>query len=102
MNLETALDPRLWDAARTSLEARNFKAAILDGIHLLTDVIRQRSGLDGDGVALVGAAFGGSSPKLKVNRLQTESELNIQRGVEAMLRVCTRPFGILGAMKPFK
>jgi uncharacterized protein (TIGR02391 family) len=86
MNLETALEPRLWEAIRTSIEARRFTPAILDAIHLLTDVIRERSGLEGDGVALVGAAFGGDSPKLKINRLQTESEQNIQRGMEAMLR----------------
>jgi uncharacterized protein (TIGR02391 family) len=86
MNLETALEPRLWNAVRASIEARKYTAAILDGIHLLTDVIRDRSGLEGDGVALVGAAFGGTSPKLKVNRLQTESEQNVQRGMEAMLR----------------
>jgi uncharacterized protein (TIGR02391 family) len=86
MNLETSLEPRLWEAVRASLEARKFTGAILDAIHLLTDVIRERSGLEGDGVALIGSAFGGSSPKLKVNRLQTESEQNVQRGVEALLR----------------
>jgi uncharacterized protein (TIGR02391 family) len=86
MNLETRLEPRLWEAIRTSAEGRNFKAAVLDGIHLLSDVIRERSGADGDGVALVGAAFGGNNPKLKVNRLQTESEQNVQKGIEAMLR----------------
>jgi uncharacterized protein (TIGR02391 family) len=86
MNLETKLEPKLWEAVRASLEARKFTAAILDGMHLLSDVIRERSGLEGDGVSLVGAAFGGSSPKLKVNRMQTESEQNEQRGVEALLR----------------
>lgn len=86
MNLETALEPPLWNAVRASIEARKYTAAVLDAIHFLTDVIRERSGLEGDGVALVGAAFGGNSPKLKVNRLQTESEQNVQRGVEAMLR----------------
>ena len=86
MNLETRLDPRLWEAVRTSLEARKFTGAVLDAIHLLSDLIRERSGLEGDGVALIGAAFGGASPKLKVNRLQTESEQNVQRGAEALLR----------------
>ncbi len=86
MNLETRLDQRLWAAIRTSAEARSFSAAVLDAIHFLSDVIRERSGLEGDGVALVGAAFGGASPKLKVNRLQTESEQSVQKGVEALLR----------------
>lgn len=86
MNLETKIDSRLWTAIQNSAEARNYKSAILDSIHLLTDVIRERSGLDGDGVSLVGAAFGGSSPKLKVNHMRTESEQNEQKGIEAMLR----------------
>jgi uncharacterized protein (TIGR02391 family) len=86
MNLETRVEAPLWEAIRASVEARNFSAAALDGIHYLSEVIRERSGLEGDGVALVGAAFGGDAPKLKVNRLQTESERNVQRGVEALLR----------------
>jgi uncharacterized protein (TIGR02391 family) len=86
MNLETRVDPRLWEAIRSSVEARQFTAAVLDAIHLLSELIRERSGLEGDGLTLVGSAFGGSSPKLKVNRLQTESEQNVQKGVEALLR----------------
>jgi len=76
----------MWEAVQSSFEARNFSSAILDAIHLLSDVIRDRSGLESDGVQLIGAAFGGSSPKLKVNRLQTESELNVQKGIESLLR----------------
>lgn len=86
MNLETKLEPRLWEAVRMSIEGRKFTGAIVDSIFLLSEVIRERAGLDGDGLQLVGAAFGGTSPKLKVNRLQTESERNVQRGVEALLR----------------
>ena len=86
MNLETTLEPRVWEAVRASFEARRFKEGVLDAIHLLTDVIRERSGEDGDGVALIGAAFGGNSPKLKINRLATETERNIQRGMEWLLR----------------
>jgi uncharacterized protein (TIGR02391 family) len=86
MNLETKLEPRLWDAVRTSIEGRRFSNAVLDAVHFLSDVIRERSGLEGDGVGLIGAAFGGASPKLKVNRLQTESEQNVQKGIESLLR----------------
>jgi hypothetical protein len=86
MNLETALDPKLWEAVRTSFQAGNYSAAILDAIHHLSDVVREKSDLEGDGVALVGSALGGTVPRLKVNNLRTESEQNIQRGVEALLR----------------
>jgi len=86
MNLETRLDKRLWDATRSSLENRNFTGAILDATYFLSDLLRQRTGLEGDGVALVGQALGGNTPKLKVNRLQSDSDWNIQKGVEQLLR----------------
>jgi|ERR1700730_9288824 len=86
MNLETKLDPRVWEAVREAYQARNFTSAILDAMHFLSDLLRERTGLESDGVALVGEAFGGSSPKLKVNALQSESERNVQKGVEQLLR----------------
>ena len=51
----------------------------------LGDFIRERTGLQSDGVALIGQAFGGKSPKLRVNQLQTESELAVQKGTENLL-----------------
>jgi uncharacterized protein (TIGR02391 family) len=70
MNLETKLDPRLWDAIRETYETRNFTSAILDAMHFLSDLLRERTGLESDGAALVGEAFGGNSPKLKVKSLR--------------------------------
>jgi len=86
MNLETKLDPRLWEAVRETYETRSFTSAILDAMYFLSDLLRERTGLESDGVALVGEAFGGSSPKLKVNALQTDSEKNVQKGLEQLLR----------------
>lgn len=86
MNLQTKIDERLWGAIRSTYEARNFSAAILDAIHFLSELIRERSGLEGDGVNLVGRAFGGKAPVLKVNNLNTESEKNVQAGIEQLLR----------------
>lgn len=86
MNLQTKLDERLWDAIQSTYESRNFSASILDAIHFLSELIRERSGLDGDGANLVGRAFGGKTPVLKVNSLNTESERNVQAGIEQILR----------------
>jgi uncharacterized protein (TIGR02391 family) len=86
MNLETKLDPRVWEAVRETYQSRNFTSAILDAMHFLSDLLRERTGLESDGVPLVGEAFGGSSPKLKVNALQSESDRNVQKGVEQLLR----------------
>jgi uncharacterized protein (TIGR02391 family) len=86
MNFETRIDRRLWEAITASIEKRNYTGAILDSTHFLSSLLRQKTGLDGDGTSLVGQAFGGANPKLKVNRLQTESEKNIQKGMEQLLR----------------
>jgi len=86
MNLEALLDERLWRSIQSFYESRNFTGAILDALYFLSDLIRERTGLESDGTALVGQAFGGKSPKLKVNALQTESEKNIQAGIEQLLR----------------
>jgi uncharacterized protein (TIGR02391 family) len=55
-------------------------------VFFLSDLIREKTGLESDGAALAGQAFGGESPKLKVNKLETESEKDVQKGVEQMLR----------------
>jgi uncharacterized protein (TIGR02391 family) len=86
MNLETRVDERLWDAIRSSYENRNFTGAIQDSMYFMSDLIRDKSGLEGDGVTLIGKAFGGRSPLLKVNKLYTESEKNVQKGIEQVLR----------------
>jgi uncharacterized protein (TIGR02391 family) len=86
MNLESTLDTRLFKAIETSYTDRNFTGAILDAVHFLGQLIRDKSGLEADGLALVGQAFGGQAPILKVTKLQTETDWNIQRGVEQLLR----------------
>lgn len=86
MNLQTLIKPQLWLAISNTYEAANYSHAILDAMHYLSEVLREKSGLDGDGHALVGAALGGQSPILRVNKLQTETERNIQKGLGQILR----------------
>ena len=86
MNLETRIDERLWQAIRENYENSRYTSAILDSVYFLNDLIRDKTGLESDGVALIGQAFGGKQPKLKVNSLQTESDWNIQEGMEQLLR----------------
>lgn len=86
MNLETEIDPELWKNIQTQYENRDFTKAILNAIFYLSNLIQEKTGLESDGASLIGQAFGGKSPLLKVNQLQTESEINIQRGVDQILR----------------
>jgi uncharacterized protein (TIGR02391 family) len=85
-NLQLRLDHRLWAAIENAYQGGNYTSAILDSIHFLGELIREKTGLEGDGVPLVGQAFGGSNPKLKVTKCQTESEKNVQSGIEQFVR----------------
>jgi len=86
VNLEAQISKRLWSEIQSNYESRDYSGAILDSVYFLSELIRQRTGLEADGVSLVGQAFGGKNPKLKVNKFQTESELNVQQGIEQLLR----------------
>lgn len=86
MNLETALIDPHWDAVRNSYQNRNFSGAVLDSIYFMTDLLREKADLEGDGVALVGKALGGNDPRVKITPLRSETDWNVQRGVEQLLR----------------
>ena len=74
MGLSASIDQRLWQAVQAAYEDGNYSAAILDSVFYLSELLRNKSGLESDGNALVGAALGGQSPIIKINSLHTESE----------------------------
>lgn len=85
INLQANIDERLWTAIENPYQSGNYSGAVVDSVHFISELIRDRTGLDGDGQELVGKAFSGSSPLLKVNKLQTESERNVQKGIQFLL-----------------
>lgn len=86
MNLQTHIPVALWDAIRVAYEAENYSHAVLEATYFISSLLRERAGVDGDGSALIGQALGGESPKLRLNALQTESDRNVQKGYEQVLR----------------
>jgi len=86
MNLQANVSIDLWRAVAGTYEAENFSNAILAATQYMSDLIRERAGVDGDGAPLVGSALGGEVPRLKLNNLETESHRNIQKGFEQILR----------------
>ncbi len=81
MDLQTRLSEYLWNAIKDTYEARNFTGAIQNAMYYLGDFVREKTDSQSDGVQLMGDAFGGKSPKLRVNPLQTESDRNVQQGI---------------------
>jgi uncharacterized protein (TIGR02391 family) len=86
MNLRTQISDRLWEAIASAYESGNYAHAVLESVHVITEVLREKSGLDGDGNTLVGSALGGDNPRVRLNSLMTETERNIQKGFESILR----------------
>jgi uncharacterized protein (TIGR02391 family) len=86
LNIEPRVDQRLWAAIEKSYQSGDYTGAIVDSIHYLGELIREKTGLESDGTSLVGQAFGGQNPRLKVTKCQTESEKNIQSGIEHFVR----------------
>ena len=85
MNLQSEINSELWASIKTNYNNESFSEAILDAMHFLTELIRNKTGLEGDGVALVNQAFGSKNPKIKINKLQTDSEKDVQKGVLEIL-----------------
>lgn len=86
MNVSQSLLPHLWEAIRHHYEAGSWSSVMLDAINALGEALRAKSGLQSDGTVLVGQALGGKDPKIKLNRLQTESDQNVQTGIENISR----------------
>jgi len=85
MNLQSLIRPELWLAISNTYEVENYSHAVFDAFQYMSQVIREKSGLDGDGEKLVGAAFGGKTPLLRINKLQTETERDAQQGLVQIL-----------------
>lgn len=83
---QSSVSERLWKAIASNYESGDYKGAILDGMQVVTDVLREKSAVDGDGGALVGQALGGENPKLRLNALSTTTEKDLQKGFEQILR----------------
>lgn len=86
MTVRNEIDAELWEAIQKNYESENYTGSILDAVFKLTDTIRNKTGLEGDGAGLIGQAFGGDDPRIKLNKLQTDSEKDIQRGIQEILR----------------
>jgi uncharacterized protein (TIGR02391 family) len=73
---------------RAELLQENYFHAVFEATKSIAAKIRSLSGLDGDGAALVQAAFGSSAnnaPILTINRFQTQTEQGEQRGFANLL-----------------
>lgn len=64
----------------------NYFHAVFEATKSVADKIREKSGLSSDGSRLVDEAFGGDSPLLAFNTLQTETERSEHTGLMNLLK----------------
>jgi uncharacterized protein (TIGR02391 family) len=86
MVVRVELDEKLAEAVSEKFEKGDNRGAILESVMFLSETIRERAGLESDGVSLMNEAFGGSNPKLKVTEQRNQSEKDIQQGIASILR----------------
>jgi len=85
MNIKSLLEIELWNAIEKNYTNANYTGAINDAIFYMRDIIREKSNLENDGDALINQAFSEKNPKIKLNKLRTKHDKNIQNGMRDSL-----------------
>jgi len=80
MELKGLISDEVLQAVQKSYDSESYTNSIKDGIQFLLDYIREQTGLITDGDALITAAFSVEKPLIKMNKLQTQSEKDLQVG----------------------
>ena len=74
------VDDDLRLATRSRFVSTHYADAVEAGVKALNELVRRRSGSALDGDALMTWAFSPSQPRLRLNRLRSDSDRSIQRG----------------------
>ncbi len=82
------LHPEVLKYCNTELLQHNFFHAVFEASKGLAQRIRDNSGVDADGAALVDRVFSVERPVLAFNTLQTETERSEHKGFAALLKGC--------------
>ncbi len=83
-----SIHPEVLKYCRAELLQDNFFHAVFEASKGLAQRIRELSGIQGDGAALVERVFAIEKPTLVINTLQTETELSEHKGFAALLKGC--------------
>lgn len=73
-------DDDLRTATRSRFVSKHYADAVEAGIKALNECVRSRSGSTLDGDALMTSVFSANDPKLRINRMRSDSDKSEQRG----------------------
>ena len=77
----------LKESIKMHYENKDYTEVVRDAIMCLMNEIRKKSDLqDNDGVDLINKAFSENNPLIKINKMQTQTEKNKQRGITDLSR----------------
>lgn len=82
------IHPEVFKYCRTELMQDNYFHAVFEATKGLAQRIREMSGVQADGAALVDQVFSVERPLLAFNTLQTETERSEHKGFAALLKGC--------------
>ena len=82
------IHPEVLKYCQTELMQDNYFHAVFEATKGLAQRIRELSGIDADGAALVDRVFSIEQPLLAINTLQTETEKSEHKGFAALLKGC--------------
>ena len=83
-----AIHPEVLKYCSAELMQDNFFHAVFEATKGLAQRIREMSGVQADGAALVDQVFSSTRPVLAFNRLETETEQSEHKGFAALLKGC--------------
>jgi uncharacterized protein (TIGR02391 family) len=84
--LSRGVHPDVLAFCRAEFVADNYFHAVLEAAKSISEKLRKRTGLTGDGTSLVDAALCGERPLLQINPLRTDSEWSEQRGFANLIK----------------
>jgi uncharacterized protein (TIGR02391 family) len=82
------IHPEVIKYCRTELLQDNYFHAVFEASKGLAQRIREKSGIEADGAALVDRVFSIEQPVLAINTLRTETEKSEHKGFAALLKGC--------------
>ena len=82
------LHPEVLKYCSAELLEDNYFHAVFEAVKGLAQRIRDNSGIQADGAALIDRVFSVDSPVLAINSLQTETERSEHKGFAALLKGC--------------
>lgn len=77
---------KIYEFCNTELINENYFHSVFEAVKSIFEVIRKKSGLISDGNELIDRAFATNNPLIKINNLETETELSEHKGFANLLR----------------